>query len=129
MQAIKGSSGITNISDQALYDGVKHSIEQYGRPPIPTSIRQMIFGIIDTDSRIPGDDWRNDLYYAAAHIRYLIDRELGECYSGVLSDQELNKIIYSYNGSGKNAEKYANNAMLNLNLAKKKEGVLYFYEK
>lgn len=47
--------------NKALYDGVKHSIEQYGRPPIPTSIRQMIFGIIDTDSRIPGDDWRNDL--------------------------------------------------------------------
>lgn len=129
VQAIRGSSGITNISDQALYDGVKHSIEQYGRPPIPTSIRQMIFGIIDTDSRIPGDDWRNDLYYAAAHIRYLIDRELGECYSGILSDQELNKIIYSYNGSGKNAEKYAQAAMNNLILAKQGGGNLYFYEK
>ncbi|MBN6076939.1 hypothetical protein HYE59_08210 [Aggregatibacter actinomycetemcomitans] len=124
----KGSSGIANVSDQALKDGVRHSLENYARPPVPSSVARTFFGI-STDTRISGDDWRNDLYYAAAHIRYLIDKTFGDCYSGELSNEELRLIIKAYNGSGPAADKYAQNAMANLDLAIHKKGNLYFYER
>lgn len=124
----KGSSGIANVSDKALLDGVESSIKKYGRPPIPTSVKMDILGL-NTDTRISGDDWRNDLYYAAAHLRFLIDRELKPCFNGTLSHEDLKKIIKAYNGKGKEAEKYAENAMANLKLGIQKKGNLYFYEK
>lgn len=48
---------------------------------------------------------------------------------GVMSHAQLKQIIKSYNGSGPDAEKYAQNAMANLQLAMNNQGVLYFYEK
>ncbi|MFZ7286252.1 hypothetical protein ACLSZ3_10735, partial [Avibacterium gallinarum] len=95
----KGSSGLANMSDKALKLGVQHSIEKYARPPIPTSISKTILGI-NTDSQISGDDWRNDLYYAAAHIRYLIDKNYGDCYSGEMTIDMLHTILRAYNGPG-----------------------------
>ncbi|WP_312057095.1 hypothetical protein [Acinetobacter courvalinii] len=124
----KGSSGIANVSDKALIDGVQNSLKKYCRPPIPSSIVKNIIGL-STDTRISGDDWRNDLYYAAAHLRYLIDRELGNCFNGAMTTEQLKKVIKAYNGSGPEAEKYANNALANLNLAITGKGTLYFYEK
>lgn len=124
----KGSSGLANVSDKALIDGVNNSLKKYCRPPIPTSIVKNIIGL-STDTRISGDDWRNDLYYAAAHLRYLIDRDLGNCYHGTISLLQLKMIIKAYNGSGPEAEKYAINALKNLELALANKGTLYFYEK
>ncbi len=127
-KASKGSSGLANVGDKALQDGVESSIEKYGRPPIPSSISRNIFGM-NKDTRISGDDWRNDLYYAAAHLRFLIDRELGNCYNGIMSYENLHKVIAAYNGPGSASKKYADNAMANLNLAMTGKGALYFYEK
>ena len=124
----KGSSGLANVSDKALAAGVDNSLKKYCRPPIPTSIVKNIIGL-STDTRISGDDWRNALYYAAAHLRYLIDRELGNCYNGTMTTEQLKTIIKAYNGSGPEAEKYANNALKNLELALTNKGTLYFYEK
>lgn len=126
LRFVKGSSGLTNISDNALNEGVKHSIEKYARPPIPTSIAK---GILNTDSRIPGDDWRNDLYYSAAHIKYLIDGFLGDCFEGELSYEDLYTILRAYNGPGDSSIRYAQDAINNLMLAINKDGVLFFYEK
>ncbi|MCB2254206.1 hypothetical protein KTQ74_20020 [Pseudomonas chlororaphis] len=39
-------------------------------------VQYRIFGC-DHDTRIPGDDWKTDLYYAAGHLRELIDRVAG----------------------------------------------------
>ena len=121
----KGSSGIANVSDKALFDGVENCIKKYGRPPIPTSVKKDILGL-NTDTRISGDDWRNDLYYAAAHLRFLIDRELKPCFNGTLSYDDLKKVIKAYNGKGKDAEKYAENAMANLNLGIQKKEIFIF---
>ncbi len=124
----KGSSGIANVSNQALIDGANSSIKNYCRPVIPSSVAKSGWGI-NTDSRVSGDDWKNDMYYAAAHIRFLIDRELGECFNGMMTDDNLRLIIENYNGSGPQAIRYAEVAMGNLEMAKKGKGVLYFYEK
>jgi len=124
----KGSLGLANVSDKALQDGVEGSINKYGRPPIPSTILRNIFGM-NKDTRVSGDDWRNDLYYAAAHLRFLIDRELRNCYNGTMSYSDLHKVIAAYNGSGIEAKKYADNAIANLNLAISGKGTLYFYEK
>lgn len=59
-KASKGSSGLANIGDKALQEGVESSIEKYDRPPIPSSISRNIFGM-NKDTRISSDDWRNDL--------------------------------------------------------------------
>lgn len=128
VKAIKGSSGIANLSDGALYSGIKHSIEKYARPPIPSSIAKNILGM-NIDTRIPGDDWRNDIYYAAAHLRYLIDKKFGECFNGQLSYEMLYEVLKAYNGSGYKADGYAKNAINNLNLSISNKGVLYFYER
>ena len=125
---VKGATGIVNINNVALQAGVKHSIEKYARPPIPSSkLQNKVFNM--TDSRIAGNDWRTDLYYAAAHLRYLIDREIVECFNGAMNLPQLRNIIRAYNGHGTDAENYANAAVKNLELAISGKGVLYFYEK
>lgn len=124
----KGSSGIANVGDKALKTGVKHSIENYARPPIPTSIVKDIFGN-NTDSRISGLDWRNDLYYAAAYLRYLIDTKIGICYNGSLTKEQLYLILRAYNGPGSASIEYADRAINNLDNAIGGVDVLYFYEK
>lgn len=125
---VRGSSGIANVSDNALNDGVKHCIEKYARPPIPSSVARTIFGI-NTDSRISGIDWRNDLYYAAAYLKFLIDKNFGDCFSSELSYNMLYTILRAYNGPGDSSKTYADDAMQILNLAISQKGVLYFYEK
>lgn len=50
-------------------------------------------------------------------MRFLIDRELGNCYNGIMSYDNLHKVIAAYNGPGGASKKYADHAMANLNLA------------
>lgn len=128
VQAIKGSSGIANMSDLALKNGVQHSIENYARPPIPTSIAKGFLDI-NTDTRISGDDWRSDIYYAASHIRFLIDSLFGNCFDGELSYEMLHRVLRAYNGPAKTSIKYADDAIKNLKKSISGEGVLFFYEK
>ena len=83
----------------------------------------------DQDTRIPGDDWKADLYYAAAHLRQLIDRVSGAvCHDGALTLEQLRSVIAAYNGSGPLADKYANDAMKTLHDAANGNATLYFYQ-
>ena len=96
---------------------------------MPSDVQYRIFGY-DQDTRIPGDDWKADLYYAAAHLRELIDRVTGApCHKGNLTPEQLKSVIGAYNGSGPLAEKYANDAMALLERAKSGAASLYFYER
>lgn len=102
-----GSSGFANMSRSALVDAAKYTEEKYGKNPLSNDVRYRLLGW-DQDTRISGDDWKADLYYCAAHLRQLIDRTTGKiCHNGSLTLPQLKKVIYSYNGSGSLAEKYA----------------------
>ncbi|MEP3891380.1 MAG: hypothetical protein ABJN69_13050 [Hellea sp.] len=84
----------------------------------------------DSDTRLPGDDYRSDMYYAAAHIRELIDRETGQTgYNGVLSPRHIRGVFRRYNGSGPVAEKYAADAINLFNGALNGTETLYFYQR
>lgn len=123
------SSGFANMSRSTLRSAAKYTEEKYGKNPLPNSVRYRLLGW-DQDTRIPGDDWKSDLYYCAAHLRQLIDRVTGRiCHNGSLTLQQLKKVIYSYNGSGPLAEKYASDAMKTLADAARGKAKLYFYEK
>ena len=125
----KGSSGFANMSYNTLKQAALYSKDNYGRQPIPEDIRYRLLGW-DSDTRIPGDDWKADLYYAAAHLRELIDRVTNKtCQSGPLSDDEIKAVFRAYNGSGPLAEKYAEDAMARLSAAKNGTGPLYFFER
>lgn len=124
-----GSSGFANMSRATLQNAADYSEDYYCKPPLPDDVRYRIFGW-DQDTRTPGDDWKADLYYAAAHLRELIDRITGsKCHSGILSNEQLKKVIAGYNGSGPLAEKYSSDAMTLLENAKAGNSRLYFYEK
>ncbi|MGE3109757.1 MAG: hypothetical protein AB7G11_06695 [Phycisphaerales bacterium] len=123
------SSGFANMKRSTLRRAAAYSETMYGRPPMPDDVRYRILGW-DQDTRIPGDDWRADLYYCAAHLRELIDRATGRtCHSGALSREQLERVIKSYNGSGPKAEKYAKDAIALLADANAGKATLYFYEK
>lgn len=122
-----GSSGFTNMKRSTLRGAASYSERVYGRPPIPDSIRFRMQGW-DSDSRIPGDDWRSDLFYCAAHLRELIDRVTGKvCHNGTLSRDQLEKIFAAYNGP--KGQKYGEDAITLLSNAAAGKASLYFYEK
>lgn len=124
-----GSSGFANMSRATLQKAANYTEDYYCKEPLPEDVRYRTFGY-DQDTRIPGDDWKADLYYAAAHLRELIDRVTGsKCHSGPLDNEQLKKVIAAYNGSGPLAEKYASDAMQLLENAKTGQATLYFYEK
>ena len=84
----------------------------------------------DQDTRISGDDWKADLYYAAAHLRQLIDRVKGqEQFHGSLSLDEAELVFAAYNGSGPLARKYGKDARELLTSAMQRTKRLYFYQK
>ncbi len=124
-----GSSGFANMSRATLQNSVKYTENYYCKKPMPEDVQYRIFGW-DQDTRIPGDDWKADLYYAAGHLRELIDRVTGtRCHHGALTQEQLKKVVAGYNGSGPKAEKYSSDAMALLEKAKAGTARLYFYEK
>ncbi|WP_285418938.1 hypothetical protein [Pseudomonas sp. efr-133-TYG-5] len=124
-----GSSGFANMSRATLQKSVQYTENYYCKKPLPEDVQYRIFGW-NQDTRIPGDDWKADLYYCAGHLRELIDRVTGtRCHSGTLTADQLKKVIASYNGSGPLAEKYSSDAMTLLEAAKAGTAWLYFYEK
>jgi LysM repeat protein len=121
-----GSSGIANMSNAALIDGVKHAKEVYGREPMPDDVKYRIGGY-NQDTRISGDDLRADLYYASAHLRQLIDRVMmKKKFYGVLSLDDFEKICAAYNGPA--GQKYGKDARIRLEKAHDGIEPLYFYE-
>jgi hypothetical protein len=127
--AIAGSSsGFANMSRATLRSAARHTEEKYCKNPMPADVRYRLLGW-DQDTRIPGDDWKADLYYCAAHLRQLIDRITGTiCHSGAISLDQLERVIAAYNGSGPLAAKYAKGAMKLLGDAAAGSATLYFYE-
>lgn len=122
------SSGFVNMSRNTLQKAATYTENYYCKKPMPKDVQYRIFGY-DQDTRIPGDDWRADLYYAAAHLRELIDRKTNtRCHNSTLTPEQLKSVIASYNGSGPLAEKYASDAMSLLEQAKSGAATLYFYE-
>lgn len=82
----------------------------------------------NADTAIQGADWRADLYYGAAHIRQLIDRQVGKCSNGKITIEQVEKVFVSYNGSGPVADKYGKDAINLLNGAYNGTETLFFYE-
>lgn len=125
----RGSSGFANMSYYTLQDAATYTEEVYGRNPLSDDARYRVGGW-DQDTRIPGDDYRADLYYASAHIRQLIDRVTGEeNFHGALTQDQARQVFMGYNGSGPLAEEYAADAMNLLNGAIDGTETLYFYER
>jgi len=123
------SSGLANMSRATLRNAVKYVEFNYGKPPMPSDVHYRIFGY-NQDTRIPGDDWKADLYYCAAHLRELIDRITGQlCHNASIDKAQLNRVIAAYNGSGKDAKKYGLDAIALLERADNGTDILFFYEK
>lgn len=124
-----GSSGFANMSRATLRGAAEYTEKNYCKNPMPDSVRYRLLGW-DQDTRIPGDDWKADLYYCAAHIRQLIDLVTGKrCHQGPLTTAQVREVFKRYNGSGKQADKYASDAMAKLLGASQGNTTLYFYEK
>ncbi|MFV0410753.1 MAG: hypothetical protein ACK5LJ_13990 [Paracoccus sp. (in: a-proteobacteria)] len=125
----KGSSGFANMSHATLRKAAIYTEQNYCKNPLSSEVRYRIGGW-DQDTRIPGDDWKADLYYTASHIRELVDRETGQkCYNGPLTIDQARNIFGFYNGSGDDAAKYADDARSMLEGAMNGTITLYFYEK
>jgi len=128
-KASKGSSGFANMSYNTLRDTAEYTEKLYGKNPMPDDVRYRLLGY-DQDTRIPGDDYKADLYYCAAHIRQLIDRVVGQpCHAGALTHDQIRSVFKAYNGAGPLADKYATDAMKKLNGAMAGTTTLYFYER
>ena len=124
----RGSSGLMNMSLNTLKGAAEHSERFHKRPPVPERLR-IRQGGYDSDTRIPGADWRSDLYYGAAHIRELFDRYRQPWRPGQPLDLEIARKVFSgYNGSGIDADKYGDDAMRLLRGAALGKRNLYFYE-
>lgn len=125
----RGSSGFANMSYNTLQDAVEYTERVYDRNPLSDDVRYRVLGY-DQDTRIPGDDYKADLYYASAHVRQLIDRVTGvENFDGVLTEEQTRDVFRAYNGSGPLAEQYADDANGLLQGALAGDETLYFYER
>lgn len=124
-----GSPEWANMSRTTLEGAVNYVEKTYDRPALPQDVRFRALGV-DTDTRIPGYDLKSDFYYAAAHIRELIDRTTGlQGVNGMLRMDEAHSVFRRYNGSGPLAEKYADDASRFLLDAASGNAALYFFEK
>jgi len=124
-----GSSGFANMSRPTLRAAAAYTENMYCRNPMPDDVRYRLLGW-DQDTRIPGDDWKADLYYCAAHIRQLIDRITGKtCHNDGLTREQVAAVFGAYNGSGPAARKYGSDAMKKLTDAEQGKTTLFFYEK
>ena len=68
-----GSSGFANMSRKTLRGAASYIETEYNKEVLPDNVKYRFLGL-EQDTRIPGDDWKADLYYCAAHLRQLIDR-------------------------------------------------------
>lgn len=126
--ASAGSSGIANMSRNAVRSGANYVENTLGRAVIPDNVASRVLGWRQ-DTRISGDDLRSDLYYGAAHLRELIDRVTGVTnYGGPLSRQQVHDIAAAYNGSGPAASRYGDAAVRHIERAVAGERPLYFYQ-
>lgn len=124
-----GSSGFANMSRATLRQAATYSEATLHRAPLPADVRYRALGW-DQDTRVAGDDYHADLYYAAAHLRELIDRQTGVTgFQGVIPMDDVREVFRRYNGSGPMAEKYAKDAMALLEGAIKGSRILYFFER
>lgn len=122
------ASGFANIKPNTLRGAANYTETTFGRPVLPPDVQWRAFGF-DADTRVPGADWKADLYYAAAHLRELIDRETGRPGATDLTVEEAWRVFRDYNGSGRKAEKYADDAVAKLLNAAQGTGQLYFFER
>lgn len=123
-----GSSGLANMKRATLEDACNYTEETYNKNPLPDDVRYRLLGW-DQDTRIPGDDWKADVYYCAAHVRQLIDNVTDGDYNGQLTLDQAKQVAADYNGNGPVAEKYGQYAAQTLKDAADGKTHLYFYEK
>ncbi|MCS7063984.1 MAG: hypothetical protein NZM04_08100 [Methylacidiphilales bacterium] len=121
-----GSSGFTNMSRPTLEHSAKYIEKTYDRSPMPQEVQRRVFDI-DVDTRIPGFDWKADLYYTAGHIRELIDRTTGQkgFDANNLTMDQAQKVFEMYNGG----KKYGDDSINLIQDAVDGTAILYFYEK
>lgn len=122
------SSGFANMMPRTLRGAVTYTETTYERSVLSEDARVRAFGL-SADTRVPGADWKADLYYAAAHLRELIDRETGQTGAENLTLDQAWRVFRDYNGSGPPAEKYANDAMERMFKAAEGSVPLYFFER
>lgn len=126
--ASAGSSGIANMSRNALQGAAAYVEGRLGRAVIPDNVANRAFGWRQ-DTRISGDDLRADLYYASAHLRELIDRTTHKTnYDGPLTRQQVHGVAAAYNGSGPAASRYGEAAVRSIERAAAGERPLYFHQ-
>ncbi|MCD5989321.1 hypothetical protein KDX30_15595 [Pseudomonas sp. CDFA 553] len=84
----------------------------------------------EADTQMPGDDWKTDLYYAAVHLRELIERATKtRWHAGALTPELLEKVIRFYKVSDLLAAKYSSDVTAWLEAATLRRASLYFCEK
>ena len=128
-RGVGSSTGFVNMSRGALQSGDAYSEEVLGRDTIPPEVAERMGGLLNADTGVSGNDWRSDLYYTAAHLRELVDHEMGEeGFQGDLTIDNIRDIAASYNGTGPMAEKYGNDAANLLERAANGEDTLYFLQ-
>ncbi|SFR38615.1 hypothetical protein SAMN04488002_1073 [Litoreibacter janthinus] len=119
---------MTNMSDATLNNAIEYTLTTYCKNPIADRDRYAMFGI-DSDLRITGYDMIADFYYCAAHIRQNIDALLGgPCFTGVLDDSQMARVIAAYNGTGPAAARYGQEGVDAIDGAICRSGSLYWYE-
>ena len=128
-RGVGSSTGFVNMSRGALQSGDAYSEDVLGRDTIPPEVAERMGGLVNADTGVSGNDWRSDLYYTAAHLRELVDSEMGEeGFQGDLTVDNIRDIAASYNGTGPMAEKYGNDAANLLQNAANGEDTLYFLQ-
>lgn len=128
-QFSRGSTGLANMSDGTLQETLAYHQQNFpGTPVVPGAVADRLWGM-NADTGISGVDTEVDMYYAAAHLRQLIDEVTGEPgFSGELTPEQTQAVFTAYNGSGPMAEQYGEDAMALLNGANSGKETLYFYE-
>jgi uncharacterized protein YukE len=123
------STGIGNMTKKTLDDAAKYIETTYNRSVLPQDVFDTAIPFVNRDTRISGVDMQADIYYVSAHLRQLIDREIGEGqpYHGPLTKENITKIAAAYNGSGDASVKYGNDAVNRLEKASNGEIPLYFF--
>ena len=120
-----GSTGIANITLDALKGTISHTKEKYHRPMLPSDKS-------DINKGIAGLDVEADMYYLAAHLRQLIDRRvMGNGKSsakGEITLEQVWEVFADYNGPNRKISgKYGDDSIAKLKGAYNGKP-LFFYE-
>jgi hypothetical protein len=125
----EGSSGLANMNRATLRGAADYVENDLGYQAVPHDVQNRVFGL-QQNSRISGDDWRNDLYYMNARLRQIIDDKTGiKGYDGPLTRAQVQEIAATYNGTGTDAEKYGNDTVARLDQAAAGSVPLYFFSR